>query len=557
MKQLIGYSDKHKGFVVHIAHEGDERPSLSPGVFRMNKQGAYLLEDTKSVANYLCGQYNRNQFSATAQSRLLYYKMQSAKKTEGFPKWYKFKHPPMDRQWDAMTMMWNQQEMALFMEVGTGKTFVTINVNVARAMAGKINSMLVLCPTSVKPVWEIEMEKHCPIPHNVHVLESGGKAAFERFLQRDEKSEFKVLVVGIEALSQGSAYDQAVDFVLNHNAAIALDESSRIKNYKAERTKRALKLAAAVMYRAILTGTPVTQGMHDLYSQMAFLSPSILGQKSYFTFKARYCIMGGFEGRQILGYTNQEELIDRIAPYAIMIKKEEMLDLPDKIYEQRFVEQTVAQQKALTDLGDPFLMATAVDDKILEVETILERMTRYQQIVGGHFPFDQEDGTHGIIPFPGKNPKLEELKAIIEDLPNDVKVIVWARFIPEIALIQEALEPHGGVVTYTGATPSDQRKQVLIDFQENPAIRFFVSNPSMGGLGITLTAATVAIYYSNTFSLEDRIQTEGRPHRKGQTNNVTYIDLIMNHKIDKAIVTALRRKKSIADYVDERLMEDR
>jgi SNF2 family DNA or RNA helicase len=308
-------------------------------------------------------------------------------------------------------------------------------------------------------------------------------------------------------------------------------------------------------YKTILTGTPVTQGMQDLYSQMYFLDPNIIGSKSYFTFKARYCVMGGFEGRQIIGYTNQEELLDKIAPHSIMIKKTEMMDLPDKTYEKLYVDPTKDQKKALKELGDPFEMATVVDDKMLEVETILERMTRYQQIVGGHFPFDQVDGTHGIMPFPGKNPKAEALVEFIEDLPQETKVIIWARFVPEIDLIADALAPLGGVVTYTGATPADDRKRILQQFQEDPHTRFFVSNPSMGGIGITLTAASVAVYYSNTFSLEDRLQSEGRNHRKGQVNKVTYVDIIMNHDIDQAIVTALHKKQSIADYVDERLQD--
>jgi len=267
--------------------------------------------------------------------------------------------------------------------------------------------------------------------------------------------------------------------------------------------------------------------------------------------------MGGFEARTIIGYYNQDELLDRIAPVTVLIKKEEMMDLPPKVYETLHVEPSPEQKKALTELGDPFVMATVMDDKELIVSTILERMTRYQQIVGGHFPF-KEEGEQKIVAFTGKNPKMDALMDSIDILPNHTKVIIWARFIPEIEAIQRALgEKYGydSVLLYYGATPQDDRKRILAEFQGYTGPRFFVSNPAMGGMGITLTAATYTYYYSNTFSLEDRLQSEDRNHRKGQNNKVTYLDVTMNHDIDRAMIRALRNKKEIADYVTEELEE--
>ena len=144
----------------------------------------------------------------------------------------------------------------------------------------------------------------------------------------------------------------------------------------------------------------------------------------------------------------------------------------------------------------------------------------------------------------------------INDLPETAKVIVWARFVPEIRYITDALtEIYGSksVVQFYGATNSDQRRYNSQQFQQNPQVRFIVSNQTVGGYGQTWTAATYVVYYSNTFSYEDRYQSEDRAHRKGQTNHVTYQDIEMAVPQDRMILRAVRRKKDLAQVVEEAL----
>lgn len=531
----------------------DKRATNAPEAISTDP-GIWVLPPTPENIRYINEQYDRKYFTAPATMRILQEKAQQPK-AEEFPKWFDFKNPPMEKQWDALNETYADKEHALFMEMGTGKTFVTINVGAARAQNGNINAMVIICPTSVKPVWEIEFEKHCPIDTDIHVLESGGKKRTEAFINADA-DKMKVLVAGVESLSQGGAHGLVERFIMAHRCMIVLDESSRIKNPQAGRTKKAQSLATGCTYSVILTGTAITQGMEDLYSQYRFLNWKIIGQKSFYTFKYRYCQMGGFEGRQIIGYINNDELLDLVAPHTTLILKSEMMDLPPKVYEPLLVQPSPAQKKALKELGDPFQMSTIVNGKLLEVETVLERMTRYQQIVGGHFPWKDEEMEQQIERMPGKNPKMEEMMVQIDALQDGVKAIIWARFTPEAEWIVEELQNRGHeVCTYVGSTPQHERKQMLIDFQSPDGPRFFVSNPAMGGIGITLTAATYTFYYSNTFSLEDRMQSEDRNHRRGQNEKVTYIDLIMNHQIDKAMVSALRNKKEIADYVTYELKE--
>tara|TARA_R100001377_G_scaffold85051_2_gene70114 strand:- start:74 stop:895 length:822 start_codon:yes stop_codon:yes gene_type:complete len=268
--------------------------------------------------------------------------------------------------------------------------------------------------------------------------------------------------------------------------------------------------------------------------------------------------MGGFEQRKIIGYKNINEVMDLVAPHTYIVKKEDVLDLPPKVYETITVKPSKEQARILRDVGDKFVMGSHLDGLDLEVETILERMIRYQQIVGGMFPYDEEGGTHGITPIPGPNPKLDAMVDLIKDLDLKSKVIIWARFVPEQKMIAEYLNSVFGpcVAHYSAGCSTNERKDMITEFQdlESPT-RFFLSNPTMGGIGLTLTAASYVVYFSNSFSLEDRLQSEDRAHRKGQTKSVTYIDVMMDHQIDRDIVTAIRNKKSVADYVESSIIE--
>ena len=133
------------------------------------------------------------------------------------------------------------------------------------------------------------------------------------------------------------------------------------------------------------------------------------------------------------------------------------------------------------------------------------------------------------------------------------KAIIWASYTYDIQRIAEALRDRFGpesVATYYGKTPQKERQEIVNKFQDaNSALRFFVGQPSTGGYGITLTEASTVVYYSNSYNLEHRIQSEDRAHRIGQTKSVTYIDLYSPGTIDEKITGALRDKINLAGQV--------
>lgn len=439
---------------------------------------------------------------------------------------------------------------AFFWEPGAGKTYATVHAGKERYARGEIDLVVIILPNSIKQVWPSEVAKWASdIPTYVQVLNAGDTP------KRKPGAHLEFLVLAVESLSQGGAYGKVMAYIKDRRALCVLDESSRIKNPGSIRTKKATDIGWSCYYRLILTGTPVTQGPHDLFAQMRFLNPDIIGVKKWTAFRARYCVIGGFENRQIIGYQNIDELMDRIRPHCSYVRLEDCADIPEKIYTKISVPLSPEQKAAIRELKNEGTIIIEQLGVELFVEMALEKMTRIQQIVGGSLPhIDQENGGYKTIPMPGKNPKMDAMFDYIENLGDDQKCLIWARFTPERDRIVERLVKEYGeqsVVRYDGQVNDDQRKEGVTRIQEDPTCRFFVSNQSVGGIGLTLTAATYALNFSNTFSSEDRVQMENRNHRTGQTKHCVYVDFEAEIKEDKMILKALIEKKSLADMVKE------
>ena len=175
----------------------------------------------------------------------------------------------------------------------------------------------------------------------------------------------------------------------------------------------------------------------------------------------------------------------------------------------------------------------------------LTTLLRLHQITCGTFKAD--DGTITHL----KNNRITSLMECLEE--TDGKVIIWANYREDIKKIVESLKKAYGdasTVEYHGGVDSTLRQENIALFQEkNGPARYFVGNAQTGGYGITLTAANTVVYYSNSYDLEKRLQSEDRAHRIGQTGSVTYVDLIAEKTIDERIVKALRSKINIANEI--------
>ena len=551
---MISVHFNGKEFEVKCPAFDNERIKGAPDRKWLPKKGYWSVPTTRAGAMYLAQNYADSEKTNEAQRKIKELKSVNVS-TERFPAWFKFKNDPMAHQRDALNQIWGNEEAALFMAMRTGKTFVAINWSVALAMSGDVQGMIVVTLSAITFDWEGQLDEHSPIPINQHTIKAGNKDRTQRWIDNNEVEGFKVLVVGLEAFSQGNAWEYVRKFAMTHKCVMIVDESSGIKNSTKIRSKRISDIGGLCKYRAILTGTPITQGIEDLFGQFKFLNWNIIGIKSEFAYRARYCIMGGFEQRQVVGYRHIGEIMDNVKPYVYQITTEEANpNLPEKIFELRLVEPNATQKRLFKELGDANLMETNIGDLFLETETVLERMIRYQQIAGGHFPYGNDEGGYDIVVIPDTNHKLNAMMADIEILPKDSKIIIWSVFRPEIDLIVEALTKKYGLEScaqFHGGVDKDQRAINVRRFQEDDDCRFFIANKS-ASKGVELSAASIHLFYSRSFSYEDNIQAEARTSSaKQKADSILYIDYRINLKIDKQIYKAYATKKGMADYVTE------
>lgn len=478
---------------------------------------------------------------------------------------YVFGTRPYDHQAKAFMLCRDRENYGLFMEQGTGKTKVVIDNAAYLFQHGELSRVLVVCPNSVKTVWAEEIELHMPsgVDYQLLVWDSGMAKWDRGFVIKNEAfssicraapDTLTIFVTNVETFQrEDKGLGLAEAFLEYGSTMVVVDESSKIKTPSANRTRCLWKVGRMADYKRILTGTPVTQSPLDLFAQFYFLDPDLLGYSSYTTFKHHFAEFGGYEGREVTGYKNMDELTELIEPHTYRVTRDECLDLPPKSYSKRVVELGREQQKLYHEMRDTMIASLSETERVT-APIVLTQLLRLQQIVGGFLPIERDEDGDIVVharEIKGTNPKVKALVELAGQTTG--KIVIWARFRAELKLIADSLKKEFGddsVVMFYGDVSGDERAANRAAFQDpDSPVRFFVGNQATGGMGITLTAANTVVYYSNTFSLEERLQSEDRVHRIGQANNVEYIDLIAAGTIDEKIVRALRSKKSYADLI--------
>jgi SNF2 family DNA or RNA helicase len=466
---------------------------------------------------------------------------------------YKFKTKPYQHQLNALALSWEKPYFAYFMEMGTGKSKVLID-NIAMLYdKGKINGALIIAPKGVIGTWyKDQIPGHMPdhVEYKAVMWQANINIKQQKKLDTlfETGEDLHILVMNVESFSTKKGIEFAYKFLSCHNTMMTIDESTTIKNPDAKRTKNICKLGPHAKYRRILTGSPITKSPLDLYKQCDFLAPELLGHSSYYSFRTRYAIMktANFGGRSVqivVGYRNLPELTDMLKAFSYRVLKDECLDLPKKTFMKRIVKLTKEQEHAYKQMSQ--LALAQFQGKLMTTATVMTQLMRLHQITCGHFTAD--DGTIKDL----KNNRTDELS----DLLNEVhgKVVIWAHYQYDVETIVERIKKEHGdnsVVTYYGLTPQDQRQDNIKKFQDKEGpVRFLVGTTATGGYGITLTAASTMIYYSNGYDLEKRQQSEARIDRIGQESPMTYIDLLAENTIDDRIVVALRKKVNIASQI--------
>lgn len=451
---------------------------------------------------------------------------------------YKYKTKPFEHQRQSLIEGAFPFNFAYFMEMGTGKTKVAIDNAAYLFQKQEIEFVFVIAPNSVYRNWKKEINFHCPIESNIYIW----KVTKDKTFKIDPK-KITFILMNVEALSHASGKKWLEYKLLKHgkSSMIILDESTTIKNLKASRTKAIIKLGKLAKYKRILTGSPITKSPLDLFSQCAFLDKKLLGYENYTVFKSRYAVMysierSGYNIQIPKYYVNLEELEYKLKNFSYRVRKKDCLDLPPKMYVQRHIELPEEQRKAYEQLKASALIVLKNDE--VSYNNKLTELLKLQQVANGFVKTN--DGK--IVDFKS-NAKLKELMSILEE--SEDKCIIWANYVHNIEMIKKKLKETYGkdsVVSIYGKDSVEVRNDSVEKFQHNNRCRFLVGNPTVGGYGLTLTAARYVIYFSNSYNLEVRQQSEDRAHRYGQTSQVTYIDLIATDTIDEMVLHNLDNK---------------
>lgn len=429
-------------------------------------------------------------------------------------------------------------------EMGCGKTLTTIAVAGALYNLGKIDRVLVVAPTSVCSVWPHDLNQFAAFPWEARVL-LGDKKKRLKALNELENWPFKALriaVINYESTHRDGIFEALAAYKPD---LIVCDESQRIKNPSAAQSKALHKLGDAAPFRMILSGTPVQNNAVDLYSQYRFLDPAVYGA-NFYAFKNRYCIMGGYGQHQIVGYRNMDELVEKEHSVAYRVTKEECLDLPQQTFINRYVQFTDAEQAIYEQLRKSSFLELETGENVTAT-TILTMYLRLMQLTGGFLTADESTRPKQV-----NTAKLEALADIVDDYVVDAgkKLVIFARFRAEIAAIENLLRlrkiQYGSIY---GDVPMEERGKIVEDFQTNSDTKVFVAQIQTAGLGITLHAASTAVFYSYDYNYANYAQALARIHRIGQRFPVTYIHLVVDGSIDEKILAALENKEDMAKTV--------
>lgn len=461
---------------------------------------------------------------------------------------FPFKTKPYPYQLRALELLLQNPRFALLMEMGLGKTKVMIDLHcIINTKFENKKPWLIVCPKSLIYNWENEYKTHAWAPIKVLSL-LGSQAKKEATIQQANISDVPcALITNYEGLNNILKPLLEMDL-----GCTTFDESTKVKNYRSKRSKQCKKFSRKSERSHILTGNVSPNGPLDVYSQFAIMSHDMLGFYSFIAFKHHFAVLGGWKGKEVISYKNLEELSDKIHKASYMVEKKQVLpDLPDKLYQTVEVDLQKDQKKAYNQMRDAALME--IQEHRLTAPVVLAKLTRLSQITGG-FIKDEEGRLLSFSP----NCKMDALRDIVEGLPEKKKFIIWARFIPELKAVQELLTGFGiKSELFYGETSEEKRRGIIKEFQDTTSdLRAIVGQVETGGYGHTLTEACYVIYFSNSYSYGDRIQSEDRAHRIGLTHQVQYIDIVVRSTIDRSIQAALKMKKDLGQMLSTANIKD-
>lgn len=446
------------------------------------------------------------------------------------------KTPLWDHQKKAVSLAVSYPAYMLALDMGTGKSLCAV------AVAGEIGAILtlILCPKSVVNVWPRQFAEHSTIDWRVVPLVEKSVIKKERTIRNQIR-----LHGGVKPLVFICNYDSIwreplAEFVKSVKFdLLIMDESQRIKSHAA--SARAAKFIYHTFYdvpkKLALSGSPMPHSPLDLFSQYRALDDGIFG--TYFgKFRSRYCVMGGYNFHQVVGYKNQKEFQERMRLISFHVKKEDCLDLPPEVDETIELELGDKLKKDYKKLEDDFFLQ--VKEGIITASNAVVKMMRLRQFLSGFAKVEGQD-----TPVFVHDLKRQALMDILQDTQE--KVTVFCNFKYDLEVVRDVSATLS--LKYGELSGNANDLNEMAQYPED--LDVLGVQIQSGGVGVDLSRSSVAVYYSLGLSLGDYLQSKARLHRPGQKNKVTFIHLLVKGTLDTRIYKALlKRHEVIKDILE-------
>lgn len=469
---------------------------------------------------------------------------------------------PFDHQRNHLEQRVNETAWGLLWEQGTAKTKPIVDTAAFKFANGEINGLLVVAPPGVERNWNTdEIPKHLPAEYaldtmvQVFLTKKKGTQAHKRAMNALMNwNGLSVLLISYNAFMTKEGKATVKEFLRKRTVLYVLDEAHNIKTPAAKRTKSIVASGKYAKYRRILTGTPVAVGPFDLYSQIRFLDEWFWKNKgihstvefrnhfgTWFT-RADCQRLHGYDPGydKLIEYKNLGQLKQWLSEITDRVLKDDVLDLPPKLYQKRYFDMSREQTLAYEQLQEELMLE--IGDELITAELPIVKLLRLQQIACNYVPVGEDEPVHM---FSAKNPRMN----VMEDIRDTIHhpTIIWARFRHDVDQLMDLMG--ADAVRYDGSIDDDAAERSKLAFQRGDA-KWFIGTAAKGGPGLTLTQAKTTVYYSNSFKLIDRLQSEDRNHRAGMDDNaVNYIDVVANGTVDEKIVENLRDKRDVATEI--------
>lgn len=443
----------------------------------------------------------------------------------------------------------NDGKCALFHDPGLGKTRTCLELFKHYRLADPGLRLLVICPLSlVNSAWGEDIKRFTDFTY----------APFKEM--KDAVPD--IVIINYEALISKCYLPGILKMIRNHHFMCVLDESSRLKSNKSKTTETLLAIAERFKYRIIASGTPMPNSELELWGQVNFIQPSTF-HHSFYAFRNTYFHLErsgkvmhtngqrltSADMRRFLstgwhyGITNDNRrmLMEEIRPFTHWVKKEEALDLPEKVDQIREVFLNAREQKAYDEMEE--YLVTEIEGEEITAQVALAKLMKLRQATSGFF-YNREGDSIEI----GNSTKLKELEEILEELGNQ-PVIIWVQFRHEVEAIEKFISEKYGSDRVATLYAGTKDKEYSINRFKNNQVRYLIAHPKSAAHGLTFVNCSVMVFYSLDYSFETHAQARDRIHRIGQRNSCLYIYIMAQDTIDEVLLRVLQRKQSLQEAV--------